>query len=298
MENNIRGAVNTLKTHKYVNVVPSKEDVDYDATYYYTDPALVHKTFKFLDGNRLKIDPKHVKELRDAYLDPVYGPYVDSGRVDINTMAITDMQHRVYGWLKAYEINPDIPPLRVRFEDYPKDKMIDIIQKINCGAKPWGIHDFENYLETIGDISIINTKEFGESHRLLAKFNKKGEVVGYYPRYVYAILLGKNATKDVKNGTFEVTSHDLQFGEKIYKEIERMIDETGLVIGNWFEAFIFAWYDIRSSDFGYNDILDRMGMEKFYANIAKCWEGMQVTTKKGIWERRMRDAIYHISTNC
>ena len=293
----IRGAVNTLKTHKYVNVVPSKEDVDYDATYYFTVPELVKKTFKFIKGNRAKIDMKHVAEIRDAYLDPVYGRFVDSGRADINTMVATDMQHRLLGWLEAYKINPNIPPFRVRFEDYPADKLMDIVIKINCGTKPWGIKDFSNYLETIGDISTVNAREFGESHKLLAKYNKKGEVVGYYPRYVYAVLLGKNATKDVKNGTFEIDENDLKFGEMIYDELERIIDETGLEMNSWFEGFAQAWYNIRRNDPGYNEILDRMGMEKFFGHIAECWEGMQTTTKKSEWERRMRDAIYHISKN-
>lgn len=296
-EKMIRGAVNTLKTHKYVNVVPSKEDVDYDVTYYFTNPNRFEDVFKFFKGNRAKIDMKHVADIKNAYLDPVYCKFVDSIRVDINTMVVTDGQHRLKGWLEAYKINPNIPPLRVRFEDYPEEELMNIVIAINNGTKPWGIKDFSNYLETIGDISTVNAREFGESHRLLTKYNKKGEVVGYYPRYVYAVLLGKNATKDVKNGTFEIDENDLKFGEKIYDELERMVDETGLVINNWFEAFAQAWYEIRRNDPGYNEILDRIGMDKFFDHIAECWAGMQTTTKKREWERRMRDAIYHISKN-
>lgn len=292
-----RGAVNTLKTHKYVNVVPTKENVDYDVTYYYTDPELVKKTFKFIKGNRAKIDMKHVAEIKAAYLDPVYGPFVDSGRVDINTLVGTDIQHRLLAWLEAYKVNPNIPPFRVRFEDYPEDKLLDIVIKINCGSKPWGINDFSNYLETIGDVNAINAREFGESHPLLAKYNKKGEVVGYYPRYVYSVLLGKNATKDVKNGVLEILDKDLEFGEQIYEELERIVEETGFVIGNWFESFAQAWFNIRKNDMGYNEILDRIGMEKFYAHIAECWKDVQPLTKKSYWEKIMRDAIYHISKN-
>ena len=296
-QKNVCGAVNTLKTHKYVNVVPSKEDVDYDATYYFTDPELVKNTFKILKGNRKKIDKKHVAEIRDAFLDPLYGRFVDSGRVDINTYFCTDTQHRMFGWLDAYEINPNIPPFRVRFEDYPKDKLIDIIIKINCGTKPWGIADFSFYLETIGDSSMIRAKDFGESHRLLAKTNKKGEVTGYYPRYVYAVLLGRNATKEVKNGVFEISKKDLRFGEKVYLELEKLFDAAGFDMNCWFESFAQSWYNLRKDDMAYCELVDKVGIDKVCEAIKNCWNDLHPVTKRSEWDKRFRYAIYYAKKN-
>lgn len=288
---NYRGVVATLKTHKYVNYVPSVEDVDFDATYYFTDPDLVKNTFKWIKGNRQQIDMKHVNELKQAYLSDT-SEYVDSIRVDIFTFYNCDGQHRLLGWVKAKEENPDIIPLRVRFEGYPKEKMISIITQINCGTKPWSIKDFTNYLEVIGDESTINAKEFGESHKLLAKINKKGEIVGYYPRYVYAVLLGRNATKEVKNNTFKISNSDLKYGEQIYSEIEKMVDALGYDINTWFESFIQSWYGLRN-DSSFNYFVNEMGgLDRFYSTIAKSLEGTHPVTKKGEWDYRFRYAIY------
>lgn len=288
---NYRGVVATLKTHKYVNYVPSVEDVDFDATYYFTDPVLVKNTFKKLVGNRAKIDKKHVKDIKQAYLSNT-SEFVDSIRVDINTMYNCDGQHRLQAWLEAKEENPDIVPLRVRFEAYPEDKLIRIIQNINCGTKAWGINDFTNYLEVIGDESIINTKIFGESHRLLAKTNKKGEIVGYYPRYVYAVLLGRNATNDVKSDSFKISNSDLKYGEQIYSEIEKMVDALGYDMNNWFESFCQAWYSLRR-DNSFNYYINEMGgLDILYSTIAESFEGTHPISKKADWDAKFRYAVY------
>ena len=289
--------MSALKGSDLVNVIPTKENVDYNRIYVYNDPVLVNRVFKMAEDNR-SLNSAHIKQIaKDIESEPYKSKFFSPIRVDINGFIIADGQHRLEGYKKAWK-DGSTEPLRVIFEDYPitnygRDRM-SVIAKINGTNKNWTVNDHQHRLLKEENQDMINVKEFGLSHRLCQKINKDGEVVDFYPRYAYAILLGKNATKDVKDGNIKVSKNDIAFGEKINLELERLVDALGYEMNTWFESFAHAWYNIRKSDPSNSQLIDDLGIDLISKNIKKYFEGWQIVTRKTEWENRFRAAIWEI----
>ena len=295
MKNN-NAVMSTLKGSS-VNEVPTKETVDYNRIYIYNDLDVVEKNFKMYEDNRC-LYKNHINEIQaDIDKGPYKSKFFSPIRVDINTMGVADGQHRIEAYKRAWQ-NGSSEPMRVIFEDYPtsnngKDRM-DIISRINGTNKNWGVNDHQHRLLAENNTSMVNIRDFGMNHRLCQKRNKKDDVVDFYPRYAYAILLGRNATKDVKEGSIRVSKKDLQFGERMNGELEQLVDALGYEMNTWFESFAHAWYDIRKTDIVYNAIIDRIGLENICNYISRFFEGYHPVTRKTDWERRFRTAIGEI----
>ena len=278
-----------------VNTVPTKKDVDYNRIYVFNDPIIVENTFKFYDDNRA-LNKSHIKEIQlDIDKTPNKAKYFAPVRIDINTMGIADGQHRVSAFLKAWEAGSK-EPMRVIFEDYPLDanERMSVIARMNGTNKNWGVNDHQHRLLVENNIHMINIESFGKSHTLCQKKNKKGEVIDFFPRYAYAILLGKNATKDVKDGSIKISKSDLDFGEQIHTELEQLVTALGYEVNSWFESFAHAWYNIRRNDKANSALIDELGLENICKNIRNYFHGWQVVTRKTEWENRFRTAIWEV----
>ena len=291
MINSNKEVMSSLKGN-LVNVIPTKNNVEYNKIYYYTDRNLVDK-FGFYKANR-PLNKRHIKEIKEEFDNGQYhGKYVAPIRVNINNLNIADGQHRKVAFVESVS---DEAYLKVIFEDFPIDEIaaMDVVVDINSSTDNWGITAYANRLKTDGNKAILNIEEFGKSHKLTQKVNRSGEVVGYFPRYVYAIVLGRNATKEVKDGSITVTKEDLEFGEKMYDELEKLVDALGYEMNSWFESFALAWRNIRLNGKNDSEVIDKLGFDTICKHIHYYFKGHQIVTRKTEWENRFRVAIWEI----
>ena len=275
-----------------VNVIPTKDNVEYDKVYYYTDRNLVNK-FGTYEANK-PLNIRHIMEIREEFDNGQYrGKYIAPITVDINNLKIVDGQHRRAAFVES---DSNEAYLQVIFEDLPTNESdaMDVVIAINSSTDNWGIRAYEKHLKADDKKSIFNAEEFGKSHKLTQKVNRRGEVVGYFPRYVYAIVLGRNATMEANNGNIYVSKKDLEFGEKMYDELEKLVDALGWEIDNWFESFALAWYNIRLNDGINSEVLDKLGFDTFCKHISDYFKGYPLVGRKTKWEQRFRDAIWQM----
>lgn len=288
-----RSVMSSVKGSKKVNVVPTKRNVDYDYIYSFNNLNLVEKTFIMFEDNRTLNKP-HIRQIQNSIItNPNDAKFIAPIRIDINTMGVIDGQHRLSAFKKAWQAGSK-ENIRVIFENIPKDILIDIIATINSTTKNWGIPDYQHRLFAEDNIHMLNIKKFGMDHKLCQKKDKSGKVVDFFPRYAYAILFGKNMTKEVKNGTINISKSDLKFGEQIHSELEEMVTALQYNINSWFESFAHAWFNIRKYDKEYSNIFDELGLEKVCQNIKYFFKGHQVVTRKSIWEQRFRTMLCEI----
>lgn len=289
---NIMKAVMPPKESSMVNFVPTKENVDYLRIYLFNS----NPNFGRFKANR-ELKKSHVKEILNTIETGEYkAKYIAPIRVDINTLNVIDGQHRNQAFIQAWD-NESNEVMKVVFEDLPEDerKKLDIVRDINSTTSNWGITAYEHRLKEDGNEHMLNIASFGLSHPMCQKLNRKGEVKGYYPRYVYAILLGYNATKDVKNGSIMVTDQQLKFGEQMYKELEMLVNSLGYEMNSWFESFAHAWYNIRLNDKAYSSLIDSIGIETICKYILDIFSDFHPVTKRTTWENRFRNAVWTIN---
>lgn len=297
MTNSNNVVMPSFKGNEMVNVIPTKENVDYNRIYVFNDFDVVDKCFVMYEDNR-ELDKKHINEIQtDIDKVPFKSKFFSPIRVDINTMGVADGQHRLEAFKKAWK-EGSTEVMRVIFEDYPttndgRDRMT-IISRINGTNKNWGVKDHQHRLLVEDNTNMVNVADFGKTHRICQKINKKGEVVDFYPRYAFAILLGRNATKEVKDGTIKVSKKDLEFGEKMNAELEKLVDALGYEINSWFESFAHAWYNIRKNDNANSAIVDELGIDTICKYIFNYFNGWHPVTRKTEWENRFRTALWEI----
>ena len=292
MDKNISEVMSSsAKGSVMVDVVPTIENVDYNRIYCFrNDP-----NFGFFKANR-DLNKKHIKDIENAIENGTYkAKYIAPIRIDINTLKVIDGQHRYEAFKKAWKNGSD-EIMRVIFEDLPEDEKekLDVVIDINSSNSNWSINAYQKRLREEGNKHILNIEEFGKTHARCQKKNSKGEVIGFYPRYVYAIIMGRNISNEVKNGTIRVTDSDIEFGEKMHYELDRLVSALGYKINSWFESFAFAWYNIRKNDKANSELIDELGMDVICQNIKSYFEGWQVVTRKTDWENRFRAAIWEI----
>lgn len=283
--------MSSLKGSTMVNVVPTKNNVDYNMIYSFN----AEPNFGFFKANR-DLNKSHIKKIENAILEGRYkAKFIAPIRIDINTMKVIDGQHR-YNAFKGAWAKGSTEMMRVVFEDLPNDERekLDVVVDINSTTSNWSINAYQKRLREEGNEHMLNIEQFGRTHALCQKKNKKGEVTGIYPRYVYAIVLGKNATSEVKSGVVKVTDVDVKFGEQMYKELEMLVSTLGYEMNSWFESFACAWHNIRKNDKMYCAVIDKIGMDVILNNIKRYFEGWHLVTRKTEWEQRFRTAIWEI----
>lgn len=291
MKNFTSQVMSSCEKGSMINVIPTKENVDYKRIYDFN----INPNLGFFKANRDLIK-SHIRDIFKTITESKYGAkYIAPIRVDFSTMKIIDGQHRYEAFKMAWA-KGSTEVMEVRFEDLPLEEKqkLDVVVEINSSTSSWSCMAYQKRLREEGNEDILNIEEFGKTHKLCQKINKKGKVTGIYPRYVYAIVLGKNVTKEVKQGSLKVTNKDIEFGEQMHRELEMLVNALGYEINTWFESFAHAWYNIRKNDRANSNLIDELGMKPICENIKDYFQGWNLITRKTEWENRFRTAIWEI----
>lgn len=288
---NVNEVMSSVKGSVMVNEIPTKKNVDYLRIYCFTsDP-----NFNFFKANR-DLKKGHIKEINKAIEEGEYkSKYIAPIRVDINSLKVLDGQHRYEAFKQAWK-NGSTESMKVIFEDLPEDERekLDVVVDINSTTSNWSINAYQKRLKEEGNKYILNVEEFGKTHTLCQKKNKKGDIIGYNPRYVYAIVMGRNITNEVKDGSIKVTDKDIEFGKQMHHELDMIIKALNYELNTWFESFAYAWHNIRKNDRANSALVDEIGIGTICENIKDYFKGWQLVTRKTEWENRFRTAIWEI----
>lgn len=298
MRKTIEEVMSSQKGSIGVNTVPTKETVDYCRIYYYNDHELVEQLFTFYDGNRDVKGKQHERDIaRDIQTEPYGTEFFAPIRVDINTYKVADGQNRVEAQKRAWR-NGCTEPLKVIYEDYPQEESetMRIIAKINSTNKNWGIKDYEKNEKTQKNESVLIIDKFARTHELCHTLNKKGEPI-INTRYAHAVIFGRNATKELKNGELYADADDIAIAEQMHGELKVLFDALGYEMNCWFESFAHAWWEIRNKDHAYSEILSEYGITEFANHLKVYSSGWHPLTRKSEWLERLRSAIWSMKEN-
>lgn len=268
-----------------VNVIPTKDNVDYDRVYRYNNADAV-KSFKFFNGNR---DTKfsNVKNI-DAQIErnEYGGQFIPTIIVDINTMGVVDGQNRLEAFRKAWA-NGSTEELRVLFIDVPTTYIDNLIRVLQNGKK-WDNKDFFTRGKGNNVQACFDLEDWGMKHELCRDSR------GCNISYTMAFLYGKRMDKEVKSLSLTLSKEQIDNAEKVYSEVEALIKALGYRRMAWLEPFTHAWFELREEPL-YKMFINEMGMGYICGNIKSLMSEFQTTTKKAEWKaefEKVLDSLY------
>lgn len=258
----------------------TKENVDYNRIYRFTKEDVDAYSF---NGIRVLYAP-HVKE--------IYNDIVSNNvkcmapiEVNINTMGVIDGQHRLQAAINAWEAGYDFE-IEVIFRNITKEEEADIVVKKNTSQKSWTQKDFKHKLLLEGNKSAKRLNDFCLNHEWLHGKKKKDGTVSTKDRYAMALLRGQNITKEIINGSVDISDDDVEFGEQLYNEVTKLYEILGYqsMGGGWFEYFLQGWYDFRSNN-KYCKRVEKIGLDKYFEGITEHFENEKIMSKAAYTDR-------------
>lgn len=229
-------------------------------TEYYNKDTL--PKFNLHPRNRL-INPTHVNNISKALLSTT-ASHVAEIEVGLHTHNILDGQHRFMAYKLACEKGTPTQELGVRYKDMdPKDEEQYIID-INNLPKHWTAKDF-----------LHNQKEFKtmiydfcSHYPILWPSNKNGKKRKEpNVRYAYAILFGKNVTKEVKTDKTFNPHVNIEEANNRAHECQALFDALGYTkTGPHVEHLCLAWYKIKTDPL-YTIALSKIGFDKLLTTL-------------------------------
>ena len=270
-----------------VNVIPTKENVDYDRIYHYTS-AEVLDNFKFLSFNR-DIDEKNVAKIYKQIKDEVYGSrFIPEIRVDINTMSLIDGQNKTTAFKRALK-EGIVTDVKVIYQDVPEE-YLDRLVKVLQDGKKWNNKDYFHRAIANGNTACKKIEEWCESHMELCS-----DRTGINRSYAMSFIYGRRVDKEVKDLTLTINKSQLEFSEQIYSEVLGMFNAMRYKRQNFLEGMVQSWYALRKDKNSNNNFfLREMGMDFVYDNIYFEMENYQPTTKKSDWDHKFGQIILNL----
>lgn len=211
--------------------------------------------------------------------------------VDIETGEIVDGNHRFKALQMYAEKHGGLNGHVVYYQYYHRNEgqsLASAVKQFNDGRAALMTKDYSRLSELDGNTAITRINEFGRTHSLLYTVNKKGHKV-VKDRYNYAVIFGKNVTKEMKNGTITVTEHQLEGAAQLYREIEAMVNACDMPTNSWFEHFCAAWHHVRTSDPLFALAFDKIGFQRYVDELERQsvnW-GFQ-SIGKNVWIQRFQ----------
>lgn len=269
-----------------VNVIPTKENVDYGMIYMFNDPDVI-KSFNFYGENR-KIRKDNVKSLKRAMLNnDGYGmQFIPPIVVDINTMWIIDGQNRYVAFKEALASGVN-GYLRVIFADVPLEYVSTLV-KVYQDGKAWCAKDYFHRAKMHGVTACDAIEKWCMEHPELCM-----EKMECNRSYAMGFIYGRRVEKEVKDFSLTVTEEQLKYADKIYEEVLGMINAIGYKKHAYVETMAQAWFNIRK-DSDENSLIDEMGMEFIYDNIYEEMAAFQPVTKLKVWSNKFSQIILNL----
>lgn len=217
--------------------------------------------FNLHPKNRL-INPVQVNSIAKAWLSTT--ERIDELDVGLHTHNILDGQHRNAAYYLACEKGTPKQEIGIKYIDIaPEDEEQYIINKNNL-PKHWTAKDYLRRQQELKHMIY----EFCSNYPILWPSNKNGKKRKEpNVRYAYAILYGKNITKDLK--TIKTFDADVNLKEaheradecqKIFQALE--YTKTGPHV----EHLCLAWYKIKTDPL-YSNALKQIGFDTFQSLI-------------------------------
>lgn len=158
------------------------------------------------------------------------------------TKNIVDGQHRLKAFQKLVDEGelPSDSKLLVMFINIPTEEEKEAIIDANTNSKTWSLDDFiASYAKNNSDYKKLD--EWCSNHALTIDGNKRKY------RYGAAILKGCACSKQLRDGSFQITYEDLKNGETIHSELIEIIDILGKPNkGNFIEYMSVSWCQVRN----------------------------------------------------
>lgn len=271
---------------KMVNVIPTKENVDYNAVYHYTNGDVL-KNFKFSKTNRDTYE-KNVSKILRQIKDKTYGAaFIPAIIIDINTMYIIDGQNREVAFEKAFKDGVETD-MKVIYVDVPSDYIDDLVRVLQEGKK-WNNIDYFHRAMANGNVACRRIEEFCESHSLCT------DPKGINRSYGMAFIYGRRVDKEVKDLTLTISQKQLDFAEKVYEEVNGMFKSMKYKRAAFLEGMTQSWYNLRKDkNSSFNYFVDDMGMDFICDNIYSELGAFQPTTKKVDWDVKFGQIINNL----
>ena len=250
---------NFVKTDAFrvANGVPTPANVDYDRIYRFNskdvDFSEIFEKYLANRGGREDELEKHVQSIKNSILQRGNTDKIPPITVDINTLKIADGNCRFNAVLDI--INQGLLPnvtIRVMFEDIPENEFDERVIELNMGQKSWTLLNFiYNYSER-GFESFTRLIDFCNRNESL--HSADGKKIN--PRYAAAALL--KPASELKNPTFTLTEEEvIRGGDVVYEANQirsKFSSDPKANGGGWYEQFLKAWSEFRSSESGLGDI--------------------------------------------
>ncbi len=235
------------------------------------------------------IDRKHLSEIITSIEDSIdngISLYMSPIEVNVRNMGIIDGQHRWMAAKTIWERGKDFN-LEVIFREIPLEIESEIVKAKNTTQKSWSIKDYKNALEELENPDIIKLNNFcKEFPRLHGRINKKTGKCPIKDRYAMAFLKGENQTKNIKNGTFYLNDEEIEWGRKLYEEVDKMMHILDFNhTAGWFESFIQAWYRFRI-DYRNVKKIEKIGIDKYIESIGSI--NREQVTSRDEWLDRFK----------
>jgi len=269
---------------KLVNVIPTKDNVDYDRIYHYTTAEALDN-FVFVDFNRDTYD-KNVAKILKQIKDETHGStFIPAIAVDINTMIVVDGQNRDIAFKKAMKEGVDTD-VKVIYYDVPEE-YLDTLIKVLQDGKAWSNKDYFHRAIANNNTACKKIEEWCEKHRELC-----ADKSGINRSYAMSFIYGRRVDKEVKDLSLTITKQQLDFSEQIYTEILGMFKAMKYKRQNFIEGMVQSWYGLRKDKNSDNNFfINDMGMDFIYDNIYFEMENYQPTSKKTDWDSKFGQII-------
>lgn len=198
------------------------------------------KTFSLNSKNRV-CNPCHLEKIKREMMDSlnVMPPIT----VNIVTNNIIDGQHRHNAFVKLREEGtlPETSTLKVMYVEISAEDELKAIVKANNNSKGWTLDDFVASYIVSGIVSYVKLDKWCKEHALSSE-NGKSKI-----RYGSAILTGRRASNDLKNGTFTFTDEELKRAEQVHDELNDIVELFNMRgRGMWIEAMAISWIEVRN----------------------------------------------------
>lgn len=219
----------------------------------------------FVNGNREVENIEHVSEIEEAMKR---GDFIPPIIVDESTLTIIDGQHRYIAacniWRKGGQYN-----LTVILHKFDNPLLAAI--NYNSKSKKWNTDNYVNAYIIDGRESFKLLKKFCEEHPLFIGNNFGSANINYIG--AAQLLTGTPCSCAIPRGTLTITEQQCIEGDKIYKELEQLVNITNCkaLIQRY---HVLAWLETREF------ILSKMTLDKFSELMKKYFVAPSVSSKK------------------